>query len=358
MLKVKKGKKKNLIENEKTIREIDRIRANIRKKLSSLKSDFDQTEKVKKIFFKPITESLQKIVPPVAVKTENVVKRENNVKPEKYEVDSKSFDKNYVKMENVEQKASDTESDSEPSDLNSTIVENPKKLSPEDSEIAYVSDNELLTDDEEESNTTLVEDDEADGENLEDYFNKLDSESLQLDKTYGPKKINQTWYLGNKELEFDGKYLLIDDEKFKNSKGLIKLIFNSAPNDYTKEDLEKYRKILELTNVYRQDFDEDSQIKGTKAYKYLKIIKPLIADKTKKNQAKNEKKTQQGGNFVTKKPRLMELSESKSFVYYADPNFLVERLKLLISSERAGNNSHRNEINEIVRELRAQNIIY
>jgi hypothetical protein len=54
----------------------------------------------------------------------------------------------------------------------------------------------------------------------------------------------------------------------------------------------------------------------------------------------------------------MELSESKTFVYYADPNFLVERLKLLISSERAGNNSHRNEINEIVRELRTQNIIY
>ncbi len=52
-------------------------------------------EKVKKIFFKPIYRETPKIVPPVSVKSENVVKRENNVKPEKYEEYSKSFDKNY-----------------------------------------------------------------------------------------------------------------------------------------------------------------------------------------------------------------------------------------------------------------------
>jgi hypothetical protein len=148
----------------------------------------------------------------------------------------------------------------------------------------------LIADKIKRSVTTLVKDDDSqikkqpDSESLENYFNKLDKKTLQLDKTYGPKKINQTWYLGNKKMEFEGKYLIIDSEKFENSKGLIKLIFNSAPYDYTKEDLEKYKNILELTNVYRNDFDRESKIKGTNAYKYQKIIKPLIADKIKKSQ--------------------------------------------------------------------------
>lgn len=46
------------------------------------------------------------------------------------------------------------------------------------------------------------------------------------------------------------------------------------------------------------------------------------------------------------------------YVYWDDPNELVDRLRLLIAETSAGNNSHTNEIHSIIEELREANIIY
>ncbi len=40
------------------------------------------------------------------------------------------------------------------------------------------------------------------------------------------------------------------------------------------------------------------------------------------------------------------------YVYWDDPNELVERLQLLIAEQTAGNPSHTNEIHSIIEELR------
>jgi hypothetical protein len=45
------------------------------------------------------------------------------------------------------------------------------------------------------------------------------------------------------------------------------------------------------------------------------------------------------------------------YVYWNDPNKLVNRLKLLVASQSAGHTSHSNEIVSVVEELREANII-
>ena len=46
------------------------------------------------------------------------------------------------------------------------------------------------------------------------------------------------------------------------------------------------------------------------------------------------------------------------YVYWDDPNELVDRLQLLIAERSAGNPSHVNEIHSIIEELREAGYIY
>lgn len=50
-------------------------------------------------------------------------------------------------------------------------------------------------------------------------------------------------------------------------------------------------------------------------------------------------------------------TSSNIFTYWNDPNELVSRLQLLVSSASAGHTSHNNEIISIIEELREANII-
>jgi len=79
-------------------------------------------------------------------------------------------------------------------------------------------------------------------------------------------------------------------------------------------------------SLYYRNFDSSGQIKGTSTKKYRTIIKP-IAD-----QQKNQKHTGKGMN-------LMQIpNQNIDYIYWDDPNELVDRLRLLISSTQAGHN--------------------
>jgi len=49
--------------------------------------------------------------------------------------------------------------------------------------------------------------------------------------------------------------------------------------------------------------------------------------------------------------------ENRGYKYWDDPNELIERLRLLLASESAGNTNHKNEMISIIEELREANII-
>ena len=87
-------------------------------------------------------------------------------------------------------------------------------------------------------------------------------------------------------------------------------------------------------------------IMGNKGYKYTTIIGPLI---------RGDKKA---GGGVTNIPSAMKLTNNTvDYVHWDDPNELVDRLRLLDASHRAGNDAHDNEILSILEELREAGLI-
>ena len=49
-------------------------------------------------------------------------------------------------------------------------------------------------------------------------------------------------------------------------------------------------------------------------------------------------------------------SQKPNYIYWDDPNEIVERLQLLMASQHAGNNNQSNEIVSIIEELKEANI--
>lgn len=162
----------------------------------------------------------------------------------------------------------------------------------------------------------------------------------QLDKIYGIRKQGQSFFLGNSFLTIKRDVINIDNEKYVGTPGLFELLFMKRPDStiVTQADLFQYKILLEQTSAHKQHYDPKRQANSNRGYKYVHIIKPLFL---------TEKRTMGSGMRIDK-PR---------YEYWDDPNELVARLRLLLSSQSAGNNSHQNEILSIVEELREANII-
>lgn len=193
----------------------------------------------------------------------------------------------------------------------------------------------------------------------------------QLDKSYGPYFDLQenTSKLGTSTFRLDNnnQNIIIGNEVFKTTDGLRELIFKKKPNIdvYTESDLHLYQKILETTNAHRRNYDSLDQIKGNKGYKYKNIIRKLF-DHEYNTRIKNKKgdgynhsiKNSPKTAIIPTSTSLMTYSEQpKQYIYWDDPNELINRLKILHASQLVGNNNHRNEINSILEELREADII-
>lgn len=163
------------------------------------------------------------------------------------------------------------------------------------------------------------------------------------DHTYGPKYEQEVskWRLGDTVINFNQKTggVQVNRIKFEGTAGLYDLIFNSEPKNYDEKDLQNYKKILELTNVHRRDYKASGQLKGNSGFKYRYVIQKLF-----------EKKTGKGFMKYNEKP--------VEYRYWDQVGELIQRLKLLIASRQAGNNSNENEINAIIEELREAKVIY
>lgn len=65
-----------------------------------------------------------------------------------------------------------------------------------------------------------------------------------------------------------------------------------------------------------------------------------------------------GNGIQTEYMILDKKSDNLEYTYWDDPNELIDRLRLLVSSSTAGHNAHNNEIVAIIEELREANIIF
>lgn len=212
------------------------------------------------------------------------------------------------------------------------------------------------------------------------------------DTTYGPKIELKTgddgveydtgkWLLGKSYIDFssDGKTIRIttpDGKMFDytGSLPLYELIFKTVPNravvDNNTQAIQDYKDILNRTNVHRMEYDPNKHIKGNSGRKYQEFVKPILEgiygeqDITPSSFRKPPRYSQlrprtKSLTYIGKKGKgyLNFNNKNVEYVPYKDANTIVNRLKILIGSQVAGNTSHNNEILYIIEELKRNKII-
>lgn len=301
--------------SEKVLKELIKNRNELKKKFRSIRlGEVDTYDKLEDTF-RPITRPLKKFIDE-SNKNLLTSKKELSEMSNDY---SHMFDKIPMKME--------TSTPKRLSKMSETFAENmTSKNNSEDNKFYTQS---TITENDELNNTMSVM-------NLSDLGRKN-----MLDTLYGPHKDENTgeWMFGDSPIKLSEDKIKIGNQSWARTHGLFELLFYIEPTQYDKTDLDIYKKILEKTNAYRRNYKVDGQIKGTRAYKYKNIISDLL----------KHNKSGRG---------MMKLNSQKpNYLYWDDPNELVDRLRLLIASQAAGHTNHNNEIVSIIEELKEANII-
>ena len=282
----------------------------------------------------------------------------------------------------------EADEDEEEEDLNRTVYEhNPQE--------SFFYDDDFRLD----PNTHPIHTEAIPEESFEEYMDQYDQlprefvrgfirdTSNKYDRTYLRHDYETDHiYFGDSKVEFKGPDIVIKGEKFKGTPGLYELLFKTIPlrNKYTDLDEQAFAKIVLLTNANKRNFDPNQQNVGNRGLKYTHTIKPILQKIQRENEERQKQRDKQlrlirqaptgqapqghgfqnnkvkGGHLEPLKVNLnyKEFTNNKfDYVYWDDPNELVDRLKVLVASSEAGNNSHNNEILSIVEELREAGII-
>src|SRR3978361_56697 len=216
---------------------------------------------------------------------------------------------------------------------------------------------------------------DAKGENDINYGPYRDIKKNIDGEEYDTGKIK----LGNSYLDFskDGEQILITTPDgitfpYKGTVALYELIFKKVPHKASvKKDIasmKDYQEILKKTNAHRLHNNPNNQIKGNVGKKYSEYVKPILAmEFTKEGIAASpffHPQKLPGGRprSHTATSRLgkgvMQYSNRKvEYVPYKNPTSLINRLKVLVSSQLAGNNAYDNEIAHIIGELKRVKVI-
>ena len=171
-----------------------------------------------------------------------------------------------------------------------------------------------------------------------------------IDLAFGLYAQEGKFKIGNKEVNIEDNDINIDDIIFEGTPGFWELITSKNPENYTGEDLVKYRKLLLLTNaVYRDNNPDNNNPKSSKSPKWKNIIKPIWEQiKIQKDEEEEYEEPAISGTG---------LSAAAIKILPSDPNALINRFDLLFSSQKAGHTGVRNEIVSILDELKRQGVL-
>ena len=168
------------------------------------------------------------------------------------------------------------------------------------------------------------------------YMNMVRRRDGRVDQVLGVRKLSKGFKLGDSSFTYNNQIYKIRGSEYKITPGLTELIFNKNPNDYliTDEDKNNYRNIIKNTNAHMKRYKSNSELRKN------------LSDKYKKYLSETGFKRKQGKGF-----KIARKNDITEYVYWDDPNELVNRLKLLDAERAAGNNNHDNEIQNILEEL-------
>lgn len=292
--------------NENILKELVKSRNILKKKFQSIKLGEEASSTDLQNTFKPITEPLQKLV---KLSKENVSKL-LIPKNESYIFPKKSLKESY---------------------FTSTPKKNIMKKDNFENDLGYEEEIEYGGNAKDDTFYSQTDDD--------DNLSYLRSTN-KLDTVYGPHKDdNGEWKFANDILKVSDEKIIIGNQHWAYTPGLYELLFYQNPKNYDATELDIYKTILINTNAHKVDYDPKRRIKGNRGIKYRKIIKNLFDT------------THTGKGLMRVNP------QKPNYIYWDDPNELVDRLKLLMASQHAGNNNQTNEIVSIIEELREANII-
>ena len=192
---------------------------------------------------------------------------------------------------------------------------------------------EAPEEEEEEPEEYEEEEDKSVGPIARHFLNKPDT-----DKTFGVRKKGKHHYIGNKHvIVTKDDDIIIDGKRFFGSVGLWGLITSKDPDkeliDYTEEDMKSYIKIMVKTHVLHQGNNPNNPYpKSSKSGKWKMILGPIW----------HNRESYEGKGIV---------------IMSSDPNALLERLDLLLASQKAGHTGVRNELVSICDELKKQGVL-
>ena len=169
------------------------------------------------------------------------------------------------------------------------------------------------------------------------------------DRTFGIYTNDEcTIYIGNKQVTIVDNNIKVEDEVFKGTPGLWELITSSknpGNNNYTAKDYENYSKLMIKTNaLYQNNNPKSPYPKSSGGEKWTNLLSPIWF-----KEKEREKR--------------LEVWRSKGYegtgviVIPSEPNALLERLDLLLSSQEAGHTGVGNELVSICDELKRQGVL-
>ena len=167
-----------------------------------------------------------------------------------------------------------------------------------------------------------------------------------IDLAFGLYAQQGKFKIGNKEVNIEDNDIKIDNIIFEGTPGFWELVTSKNPENYTEEDLDKYRQLLLLTNaIYRDNNPDNNNPKSSKSPKWKNIVKPIW------EQIEKQKEEEEGDDPQP------STSGTGLKILPSDPNALIDRFDLLFSSKKAGHTGVRNEIVSILDELKRQGIL-
>ena len=183
-----------------------------------------------------------------------------------------------------------------------------------------------------------------------------------IDLSFGIYAQNGKFKIGNKEVNIEDNDIKVDNTIFEGIKGFWELVTSKNPNpdNFTKEDLNKYRQLVILTNTaYRGNDPNQNKPKSSGSSKWKHIISP-IWEAIKQQKEAEEKVEDEYKEFVEPddpQPGPSGVIPGSGLILPSDPNALIDRFDLLFSSKKAGHTGVRNEIISILDELKRQGVI-
>ena len=188
------------------------------------------------------------------------------------------------------------------------------------------------------------EDEELVGKIAYEYLNKP-----FRDRTFGVRKEGGHHLIGDQPVIIqDNDIILVrTGERFLGTPGLWELITSKNPKNFTDKDYGKYKGIMLLTNALLRDYDPyNPRPRGSRSEKWIRLLSPIW------NMHRERDFEKRYAEWCKK-----EFEGKGVVIMPSDPNALLERLDLLLASQKAGHTGVRNELVSICDELKRQGVL-